>query len=379
MDYPISKATPISPQSIQQFRLLVQEEELSQVESENPTDIETSPFALYQRFRPLLELKASKKAEEKQAVRAEEEQKILAVEEIDEAAGRFQRNNEELKSKTLLILRSSITEEDTPEEALNKVLRVYPDQSLADEALDFLIETTTGEMKKTLLIAKDKLNREFEREIKAGRNIGIQSREFSKEGLGTPTSLRDMYKDITGNPREPLKLFQELTEKYPYSKLKTAITFLLHSLGADMKSKGPSISRAELVRLIDETRSLQGILGIFRFFQSRIPLMQREFSSYGLLFSGRFTFEQLAKTFVAMLAERYINAEKVLQFAKKLGLSDTLAAQLIIFTQYRDAIKQIAPRYYRNLVHRDELTKAILEALEEIEDEMEEEEEDEDA
>lgn len=349
-------------------------EELIQVESENPEDVETNPFAMYRRFRPLQELKSTRKTEQKENV---EEKKILSVEEIDEAAARFQKNNEELKSKTLLILRSSLTSDDSPEELLNKVLRIYPDHALADEAIDFLIETTDGSLQKTLKIAKEELNRTFGREVIAGRNIGAQSREFAKEGLGSATTLRDMYRDITGTPREPLKLFEELTDKFRYDKLKTAITFLLHSLGADLKSKGSSIPRGELVRLINETRSLQGILGIFRFFQSRMQLMERQFASYDLLYPIRLNFEILAKTFVKMLAERYINADKVIQFARLLGLSEETAAQIIIFTQYRDAIKQIAPRYYRNQIHREELSKAILDALEQLEDEFEEEEDDE--
>lgn len=373
----ISRAVPINAQAIRQLQQLAQEEVMMQVESEEDFEqyVETSPFVLYQRFRPMLEIKAAqaRKPEAKDQVA---EKKILSIEEIGQAAARFERNNDEIKSRTLLILRSSITNEDTPEEILNKVLKVYTDHSLADEALDFLIETTSGDVKKTIQIAKEHLNQNFAREIKAGRNMGIQSREFSKEGLGSPTSLRDLYRDITGTPRDPLKLFDELTDKFRYEKLKTAITFLLHSLGADLKAKGPSISRAELKRLLDETRSLQGILGVFRFFQSRMHMMQRQFISYNLLFPTRLSFEVLAKIFIKILAERYMNAEKIFQFAKVLGLSEEAAAQIIVLTQYRDAIKQIAPRYYRNAQHRDELIKSLLEALEQLEDELEEEDED---
>ncbi len=207
--------------------------------------------------------------------------------------------------------------------------------------------------------------------------MGAQAREFAKGGLGTPTSLRELYRDLTGQAREPLKLFEELTEKFPYEKMKSAITFLLHSLGSDLKSKGPSIPRGELKRLIDETRSLQGILGVFRFFQSRMRLVARQFSSYNLLLPTRLNFEAIAKQFVKLLAERYINADKVLQSARLLGISEETAAQIIIYMQMRDAIKQISPRYYRNPQHVQELTKAILEALEKLEDLLEEEEEDE--
>ena len=371
MNTPIARATPVNLHAVQQLKQLVAEEELIQVESQT-VEPDTSPMVIYQRFLPLRELRSARKPEEKQEV--QEEKKIEKLENLQEAASRFQRNNEELKAKTLLILRESLTEDDSPEELLNKILRIYPDHALADEAIDFLIETTEGSLKRTLFVAKEQLNRTFAREVAAGRNIGVQSRAFEKEGLGGAATLRDLYRDITGNAREPLKLFEELTDKFPYDKLKTAISFLLHALGADLKSKGPSISRAELARLITETRSLQGILGIFTFFQSRMSLMQKQFNESDLLFPMRLNFETLAKIFIKMLTERYINPEKVLQYAKLLGISEEVAAQIIIFTQYRDAIRQIAPRYYRNQLHRDEVLKALVDTLEDLEEEYEEEE-----
>ena len=107
--------------------------------------------------------------------------------------------------------------------------------------------------------AKEFLNASFKREIVAGRNINLQAQTFSKEGLGSPTALRDMYRDITGNPRTPHTLFDELTAKFSYDSMRMVIRFLLHSLGADLKSKGPSITRPELMRLMEETQILQAI------------------------------------------------------------------------------------------------------------------------
>jgi type III secretion protein W len=118
-------------------------------------------------------------------------------------------------------------------------------------------------------------------------------------------------------------------------------------------------------------------MGIFRFFQSRMRLMQQQFVSYNLVFPPRLNFEVLARLFAKILAERYISADKVLQFSHTIGLSEEAAAQLIIFTQYRDAIRQVAPRYYRNPQHREDLQKAIIEALENLEDTLEEEAEEE--
>lgn len=374
----ISPIIPTSAQAAQRIEQEVAEEVAMQVESAEDLSeyFETSvfnPLLQAQRFRDFKELKHT--THKPEAEENEEGKKVVEAEKIDEAAAQFQQRNPELKDSTLKILRSMLKPGDTPEEILEKVLSVYPDPTLADEALDFLIETSDPDLLKALVGAKEKLNQERGREVIAGKNMGELAREFSKEGLGSPTSLRDLYRDVTGTPREPIKLFEELTEQFPYTKLKPAISFLLHSLGQDMKSKGPSIARPELQRLLDETRSLQGILGIFRFFQSRMRLIGREFASYQLILPPRLDFELLSKAFVKIVAERYMNPDKLRQIAKALGISEELAAQLIIYTQMRDALKQIAPRYFRNLQHREELTKVLLDTLEEIEDELEEEEE----
>jgi len=378
---PLSRSVPVNMQSIKMIQSEAAQEEAAQVESDeldqyNEPDF--SPMRIAQRFKKLEDLQTDRGGRPEEA-EAPEEVKIEKVENVDESADRFQKNNYELSSQTLKILRNRILATDTPQEALEKVfgpLGAYQDPALADEALDFLIETAVDpDVAAVVRAAKDQLNSSYQREIRAGRNIGEMARQFSKEGLGSPTSLRDMYRDITGNQREPLKLFEELTDKFRFTMLKPTILFLLHSLGNDLKSKGPSIPRPELKRLIDETRSLQGILGIFRFFQSRMRIIDRQFSSFNLLLPPRLDFESISKIFIKILAERYVNPEKILQTAKFLGISEELAAQLIIYNQMREALKQIAPRYFRNPMHRDELIKAFITACESLEDKLEEGEE----
>jgi type III secretion protein W len=373
----ISRSIPVSAQTVRMIQQEVAAENAMQIESEEDLNqfFELSlfnPLLQAQRFRNFKEIKSE---DPKKLKEAEEDKRVFDIEQIEEAASRFQKNNYEINAKVLQILRQKISDNDTLDTLLEKVFSVYGDASLADEALDFLLETTTGSLRAKVLAAKGQFNEERGREIRAGRNMGAQAREFSKEGLGSPTSLRDLYRDITGNPREALKLFEELTDKFSYVRLKPALTFLLHSLGSDLKAKGPSIARGELKRLLDETRSLQGILGVFRFFQSRMRLIEREFSSYDLTLPARLDFEQLAKMFIRLLAERYMNPDKILQTAKFLGIDEEEAAQIIIYTQMRDALKQIAPRYYRNTQHRDELQKSFIDAIEKLEDKMEEEEE----
>lgn len=378
MDPRISGGSPVNPMSLKTLQQAADAQEILQSESEADfqqwVELEAfNPMAMMRRFERLEKrLETDKKrTEEKES--AEE----LKVVEIEETATRFQQNNKELQARTLIILRSRISASDTPDTVIQKLLEFYPDPALADEALDFLIETADPKTINLLRQAKEQFNARFESEIRAGRNMGAQSREFSEKGLGSPTTLREMYKDITHTPREPLKLFDELAGRFTYDKLRNVIRFLLHSLGADLRAKGPSIPRPELKRLLDETRSLQGILGIFRFFQSRMGLINNQFTSYGVIKPLRLDFEVIAKQFVKFLAERFMSPDKIILSARLLGISHEAIAQLIIFTQMRDAIKQISPRYYRTPQQREELLLAFLKALELIEDQLEEEEKEE--
>lgn len=336
-----------------------------------------NPSQQARRFEDLRKLKGGDKKEGEEETKAPGETQIKAVTSSEEAASRFEENNPELSTKTLTILAGLISEDDTPQETLAKVFSVYPDPALADEALDFLIETAKPNTRALLQETKELLNKEYERQVRSGRTIGALSREFSKEGLGSPTALRDLYRDVTGNQRAPLKLFDELVEQYPYQNLRAVIIFMLHSLGADLKSKGPSIDRADLIRLIEETRSLQGILGVFRFFQSKAKLLDRQFLALGLERPSQVNFQTLSRLLIKMLQERFINPEKIIETAKLLGIEDEVKAQIAVYAQMYEGLRQISPRYYRSPKHRNELIKTFVDTLEELEEQSEEEDDEE--
>ena len=226
-------------------------------------------------------------------------------------------------------------------------------------------------------LAKEQVSNLYSREIKAGKNIALDAREFSRQGLGSPTALRDMYRDVTGNPRAPVTLFDELTKTFTFDKMKTVIDFLLHALGSDLKAKGPSISRPELQRLFSEARTLQGILSIFRFFLARMRVIQGSFSRAQLALPNRLTYELLARQFIKLLEERYPSPEKVLLLGMQLGISEEVLAQIIIFTQFRDATRHVSPKFFKSEQHRQDVLSSILDALSDLEDQLEEEEEEE--
>jgi type III secretion protein W len=337
------------------------------------TDTAWNPLVFSKAFQDLAR-RVREKSRHEETTKAEQPEEDLAIEKVQAVAEDYQDSNPELQSRTLLTLRSRLRAEDTLEDILRKVRETYSDLSLADESLDFLIQTADPKMRERILQAKEELRRLHDREIKAGRNMGAQAREFSTQGLGSPTALRDLYRGVIANPRDANTLFNELTTAFQYDKMKAVIDFILHSLGADMKSKGPSIPHAELHRLTTETRNMQAILGVFRFFKSRMNLILSSFERQGLALPSRVTFELLGKLLVKFLQERYPSVEKALQLSQQLGIAGETLAQIIIYLQLRDALRQIAPRLFKDERHRQEMLLCFVETLEELDEELEEDE-----
>ncbi|MBS0652843.1 MAG: type III secretion system gatekeeper subunit SctW [Verrucomicrobia bacterium] len=337
-----------------------------------------NPALMARRFESL-ELKAKKRGKEEETEKTEKkDEQVVEVQRLEEVSEQYSRKNPELQTRSLLLLRARISDSDSKEDILRKVLELYPDYSLADEALDFLLETTKGDLAEKVKQAKEELNAMHGREVRAGRNMGEQAREFSKQGLGSPTALRDLYRDITGNPRDPQTMFAELSNKFNFDRMRTVIDFVLHSLGNDLKSRGPSIDRGELHRLMSQGRSMQAILGVYRYFKSRMNLITNAFERQGLRLPLRITYELLAKLFVKFLQERYPSSDKVLQMAQHLGLLEELLGQVIIYTQMRDAVRHIAPRLFKSEQHRQDVLSTFIDTIEDLDDRIEEEEEKED-
>ncbi|MCC5832461.1 MAG: type III secretion system gatekeeper subunit SctW [Chlamydiales bacterium] len=295
----------------------------------------------------------------------------------EDLAQGYNRRNPELPPDRLRALRDALRQGQTPEEVLKDVSREFPDATLADEALEYLEKETQGELKSNVRRARELLNELKGREVIAGRNVDTVAKSFHQKGIGqNPSELRELYRDITGNPRDHNTLFSELSNKYSFDQLKLVVAFLLKGLAFDLKSKGPSIQQAELMRLMTETRNLQSILWVYLFFKSRMRLIRSLYKAYGLDYEEILTFEMLAKQFIKLVEERYPSVLKLLKQLEKFGSLDDLE-KIIVLMQYRDAVRQLSPRLYKSLRHRQDLLLVILEALEEMEERTAEEDEEE--
>ena len=150
---------------------------------------------------------------------------------------------------------------------------------------------------------------------------------------------------------------------------------MLHSLGSDIKSKGPSIAPAELIRLFSEIRSCQAILGVYKFFYLRMRIINQQFERENLSLPKGLTFDLLARIFVKLISERYPSPDKILSLGAQLGLSEEILAQIIIYTQFRDGLRGVSPRLFKSDKQRQDLLMILVETISELDDVLEEEEE----
>ena len=378
-EFSISPIEPSESQRIQkqeevEARKLDIVQEASKVAEKQNADQAFNPVLMSRRYKTLEERLGRKVAEKKDV---EDADMVHEIEEVETLAHEFHRTNPELDPRSLQLLLSLLKKGDTPEEILRKVMKNYPDPALADESLEFLEKATSRDLAAKIRQARENLHQAHGREVAAGRNIGAEARAFSQQGLGSPTGLRDLYRDITGNPRTATTLFQEMKDKFSYDNMKKAINFLLHCLGADLKAKGPSIAPGQLHALMSEARNLLAILWVYNFFKGRMSLIKKAFERTNMLLPSKITFEMLAKMFVQFLMERYPSMDKVFQLAAQMGISADLMAQIILFTQMRDGVRGVAPKLFRNEQHRHDVLMSFIEALEEIEEQLEEDEEEE--
>lgn len=318
------------------------------------------------------EIKTEKSAVQKMKESGETGEMILPIAQIKDAAEQFQRRNPELKSNVLVDLRKLVKPGDSKEDILKKIANFFPDPFLADEALQFLLKTTDGDLAETVKQAKSDFEELHKGEIKAGQYISTKSWEAQGKGLGKAESMLDIYRDIKGNSRDSTTLFEELSKKYAYSELKTVIDFLLHSLGSDLKKEGYAIPHGLLHKLITETRSLQAILGVYKFTRGRMRLIDKMFNEQGLTKPAELTFENIAKQFMSLAQDRSPSSARVSQTASKLGIENSVVAKIIVFSQMRDGVREVAMnQIFKTVQHRDELYLSILETLEDLEDQLE--------
>jgi len=107
---------------------------------------------------------------------------------------------------------------------------------------------------------------------------------------------------------------------------------------------------------------------------------KKSFAEVKKNFPQDITYEMIAKQFLQLSRDRYPSAEKALQnvntILSRVNIQDPIKlikAKIILLGIMRNGVRQVNPKYvYNSPQHRDEVTAAIIEALESLEEELEE-------
>lgn len=273
--------------------------------------------------------------------------KVTAVEEKgekedEEASNKFaddleKRSNKELTAKGLMNLRAYMKAHpedfDNKDKILKSLLQVYKDPSLVDQIMEFLEKALGGTLGTDVSEAKRDLNNQYGSEITAARNIKNAVDIVVRETGVEPMSLRELYYDITKNPRDALTLIEDLLVKY-FKNFPKIMGALLHFLGADSKAEASSIDHAKLYDLMSEVRKAQAGIQVMRLAKLDMQRLEGLLARSNIKIPPNLSVNAMALLFVLLAKERYPSASRVRQ---------TLEAQLALkrtkFTQVDERLK----------------------------------------
>ena len=290
-----------------------------------------------------------------------------------------------------------------------------PDVAIIDKAMAFLLEVAKKMLDKGTLPpeqqaalqkifvqlnkAKDEFYKSNQKDIDTSSNvIEVVDTivEYAQASGVTTSDVLSHIRTIVYDPQDFWTKFNFYKEKgyhYMMKEFKAIFTF------SGKRFKDSRIPRGEMSRIIDETKTLQAILQVYRHFKRNTALAQNLFELNGDTLPPYINYETLSGTFVKLVEERYPSAEKALQIIAALlpellaeelayqenkktmsrsGKMRNIRGRIVLLTLMRDAIKEVSPtKVYRSLQHRDDLYLSIIEGLERLEDELEDLEEEE--
>lgn len=226
---------------------------------------------------PLASLKKQESIKDKiqttRKEKAKEAGDVIPIEEVKRKADEFTESHPEHDAKKLVALRQQMTPSDKKQEILNKIKSFYSDPVLINEALEFLLATTNGALKSEVQEAIKDFQKDNKLELTAGKNITQASRDAAKEGIAkTADEFRTTYTEYITAPEEDASTkFSNLLKEYKsIENFEPVMLKLLSSIGnalnVDKNSKTPSLERPQLMRLINEVKILQAMLGVKRYF-----------------------------------------------------------------------------------------------------------------
>lgn len=353
-------------QDAQNIEATQEASEMSMMSSVNP-DM-TNPAAAARttkkelKFRPLAERKKASETSEKKPTKSTEEKMQ------EDLADKHSSDSTEISAQDLRSLRDSIAPDASPDDILKAVQEKFSDPVLASRALDYLdasVSSSDGALKNAIIQAKTTYNTTHKQAIVGGKNIQFTTHQFASELKVSPSSLRQLYLEVTSKENTCKQMFTLLTERYLFPDMKAVTSFLLNGISADMKSEGSSIPSAKLMLLMGEIRNLEAVVDSYQIFESAFPRMQQNAQAEGLSFPDHVNFVSLAESFQKLVGDNYPLAKKCETEVQSLVGPDT-DLQSIVLNNFFTAARNVSPRFFESVGKRDAFLTALANALDNI-------------
>ena len=241
-------------------------------------------------------------------------------EKLDKGAKEFSDKVSGLDSKSLASIREKIQGESEPEEVLkeiDKVEKYANDPFLRDQVLEFLIETTEGELKSVCEQARSANFAENSRVIRQRRRLPKKSEKDRK--------FSETYGEIVHEPTDWKNIYDSLKKRYKTSELSSVCYNLLKCVAQENK-EGPTIEKGKLHDIFEEIKHLQAITGVNKFFDSRMDLVYKMYAREGLSVPQHLTPELLFEEFLTMVSDRYFSADRAGQIGHRIMMGTAARA-----------------------------------------------------
>ncbi len=248
----------------------------------------------------------------------------------------------------------------TPETLRQLLKEEFEDVSHQYAALEYLDEllSETGdapELLEAVREARGELDEHHGPEIRAGLNVTGTAIRF--EQLDGPQNLRDFY-------RETILAFEDVTEahssilaRYGESNFDAAAEFLIHAVGDDLSSAGPSMEPRQLKATMDNLYMVQVARNVHVQLDGLFQKMADEFNLTPSTSSS-----QILSELLPLKDQRWVDGNKIDAITNRLGALSH-EPKIYFLRELGGIVRDLPEKIYQSGDARDRLRDAIQESL----------------
>ncbi len=247
------------------------------------------------------------------------------------------------------------------QESLRQMLREqFADVSHQYAALMFLDEllSDSGEVPEVLAEIRElrsTLDQQHGSEIRAGLNVTGVAVRFEK--LDGPQNLRDFYRETVLAFDDVAVAHERILGRYGAAHFELAAEFLIHAVGEDLSSEGPSVDPRKLKATVDNLYAVQVARNVHNQLED---LIARVSEGFGV--APQVAASDLLSELLPLKDQRWVDASKVEAIANRLG-TQAIEPRIYFLQGIGSLIGSLPEKVFHSLEDRERLRTAVQQAV----------------